>query len=324
MFRRVAWIALASGVVALLVVPFLIPFSTSGTRTIEEAAGEDAEFVEAGGVSVHVERAAYSGGITDAAPPLIVLLHGFGASTFTWREILAPLSRWGDVIAYDRPGFGFSERPARGGDVDPYGAEGNIAILDDLIADEGAGREVIVIGHSAGGQLAAEYARQRPDTVQRLVLLSPAIYTSGGIPSWALPILGVPQIDRLGPILAGALASASGQLLDQSFSDPRAITDEIRAGYAAPLTVIDWEQGFWNFVRAPRIDGLDRRVGEITPPTLVITGEADTVVPTSDSERLAPALPDAELVVIPRAGHLAHEERPDAVMTAIEEWLSRS
>ena len=47
-------------------------------------------------------------------------------------------------------------------------------------------------------------------------------------------------------------------------------------------------------------------------------------MPTADSERLAPALPDAELVVIPRAGHLAHEERPDAVMTAIEEWLSHS
>jgi pimeloyl-ACP methyl ester carboxylesterase len=322
-FRRVMAVALVLGILSFLIVPFLIPVESSGTLTIEEAAGSGAEFVEVDGVAVHVERVPYAGElvVVDAEPPLIVLLHGFGASTFTWREIIEPLSGFGDVIAYDRPAFGFTERPET---VDAYGPEANFAILDALVEASGPDREVIVVGHSAGGGLAAEYARTRPDTVDELILLSPAISSGGGgIPAWVVPLLGIPQIDRLGPLLAGALASGSTGLLDRSFYDTSAITDEIRDGYFAPLEVDGWERGFWNFVRAPRISGLADRLDEIRQPTLVITGDTDTVVETAASERLASELPDADLVVIPRSGHLAHEETPEPVMAAMAEWLTR-
>lgn len=316
-------VALVLGILSFLIVPFLIPVESSGTLTVEEAAGAGAEFVDVDGVAVHVERAAYTGDETvDAAPPLIVLLHGFGASTFTWREIIEPLSGFGDVIAYDRPAFGFTERPES---VDAYGPEANFAIMDALIDDAGGGdREVVIVGHSAGGGLAAEYARTRPDTVDELILVSPAIgSSSGGIPAWVVPLLGIPQIDRLGPLLAGALASGSTGLLEESFYDTSAITQEIRDGYFAPLEVEGWERGFWNFVRAPRITGLAERLDQIRQPTLVITGDTDTVVETARSELLASELPDADLVVIPRSGHLPHEETPEPVIAAIAEWLSR-
>lgn len=315
-------IALGLGILAFLIVPFVVPVESSGTLTIEAAAGPGAEFVEVDGVSVHVERVAYSGEpAADGAPPLIVLLHGFGASTFTWREVIAPLAQFGDVIAYDRPAFGFTERPAN---VDGYGPEANVAIIDALVEEAGSDREVIVVGHSAGGSLAMEYARVRPETVGRLILLSPAVYSSGGLSPWVMPLLGIPQIDRLGPLLAGAVASDSTGLLDESFYDTAAITDDIRDGYFAPLEVVGWERGFWNFVRAPRITGLPDRLDEIRQPTLVITGDTDTVVETADSERLAQELPDAELVVIPRSGHLAHEETPEPVIAAVAEWLGQS
>jgi pimeloyl-ACP methyl ester carboxylesterase len=312
-------IALASGVLAFLIVPFLIPFQTSGTVTNREAAGPGAEFVTVNGLEVHVETADYTG--EAAEPPLIVLLHGFGASTFSWREVLQPLAELGDVIAYDRPGFGLTERPTEWAGDNPYGTPGNLALLDALLADLAPDREVIVVGHSAGGLIAAEYARLNPDTVDQLELVAPAVYTTGGLPGWLAPIVGLPQIQRLGPILVQGIATSGEQLLEQSFVDQAVLTDEVREGYRVPLTIVGWEEGLWRFTTAPRDNALLNNLDGITQPTLLITGDADTVVPTADTERLATELPGAELVIVPRSGHLPHEEAPEPFVDAVVEWL---
>lgn len=314
-------IALASGVVAFLIVPFLIPFESSGTLTSAEAAGPGAEFMTVNELEVHVETADFTGEGDD--PPLIVVLHGFGASTFSWREVLEPLAEAGDVIAYDRPGFGFTERPTEWTAENPYGTPGNLALLDALLRDLAPDREVILVGHSAGGLIAAEYARLNPDSVDQLVLVAPAVYTTGGLPWWLAPIVGLPQIQRLGPILVQGIATSGEQLLEQSFVDQAVLTDAVREGYRAPLTVVGWEEGLWRFTTAPRENGLVTNLDGITQPTLLITGDADTVVPTADTERLATELSGAELVVIARSGHLPQEETPEQFSEAVLDWLSR-
>ncbi len=319
-------IALASGIVAFLVVPFLLPFESSGTLTPAEAAGPTAEFVTLNGIEVHLETADYTGDTPE--PPLIVLLHGFGASTFSWREILQPLAEAGDVIAYDRAGFGFTERPTQWQGDNPYGIPGNLAMLDALLADLAPNREVIVVGHSAGGLIAAEYARLNPGIVDRLVLVAPAIYSTGGLSAWLAPVLGLPQIDRLGPMLVQGIASSGEQLLEQSFVDQAVLTDEVREGYRAPLTIMGWEQGLWRFTTAPRDNHVLANLATFEQPTLLITGDADTVVPTADTERLATewggGVSSPELVVIARSGHLPHEEQPERFVSALLDWLNRT
>ena len=312
-------IALASGVLAFLVVPFLIPVQTTGTSTEQEAAGAGAHFVEVGELKVHVEAVDYTGESAD--PPLFVLLHGFGASTFSWREVLEPLARLGDVVAYDRPAFGFTERPTSWEGENPYGVPGNLALLDAVIDRFADAREVILVGHSAGGLIAGEYSRLNPDRVGALVLVAPAVLTTGGAPGWLAPVLAVPQIDRLGPLLVQSIASSGEQLLEQSFVDPAALTDAVRAGYRAPLTVIGWEAALWRVTTAPRDNALAENLDDLTVPTLLITGGADTVVPIADTERLSTLLPEAELVVIPRSGHLPHEEAPERFLAALRDWL---
>lgn len=315
-------VALASGVLAFLIVPFLIPVESSGTLTAAEAAGDDAQFVTVDDLEVHVAMADYSGEAAD--PPVLVLLHGFGASTFSWREVLDPLAEVGDVIAYDRPGFGFTERPTFWEGENPYGVPGNIALLDAIIDRFEDARDVILVGHSAGGLIAGEYARLNPDRVDALVLVAPAVLTTGGTPGWLAPLLAVPQIDRLGPLLVQSIASSGEQLLEQSFVDPAALTDAVRAGYRAPLTVIGWEAALWRFTTAPRDNALAANLDDLRVPTLLITGDADTVVATADTERLATMLPGAELVVIPRSGHLPHEETPERFLAALRDWLEAS
>jgi pimeloyl-ACP methyl ester carboxylesterase len=303
----------------LLIVPFLIPVETTGTRTYKEVAGEGATFATAQGVEIFYEKTEFvcQEGKDCSNPPVIFLMHGFGANTFSFREIIEPLSELGDVIAYDRPGFGLTQRPTSWEGENPYGSIGQALILDELIEQFATGRDVILVGHSAGGTLAAQYVVDNKDAIQGLILISPAILTTGGSASWLNWIYSIPQLDHLGPLLVSSIASSGMELLNESWFNPALITAEVKAGYREPLSVIGWEQGFWEFNRAPRVFDVKDRLDEITVPTLLITGNSDTVVATEDTEALASLITDSVLFVIPQSGHLAQEETPEDTMKAI-------
>ncbi|MEL0237102.1 MAG: hypothetical protein VW952_01775, partial [Aquiluna sp.] len=99
------------GLLALLLIgPFLVPVNTSGTLTKEEAAaklwGDQSQFVNFAGHDVHIIEAG-----DPNSENLLILLHGFGASSFSYKDTLEPLAEVAHVIAYDRAAFGFTERP---------------------------------------------------------------------------------------------------------------------------------------------------------------------------------------------------------------------
>lgn len=316
-FRRFAFLALGAGIVAALVVPMVIPVESSGTKTYREAAGPKAEFIQVGDVDLHVESSKYSGDCNCNAP-LLVLLHGFGASSFSWREVAGELSEVGEVIAYDRPAFGFTERPTEWGSTNPYSLDGQMGLLAGVIDEFGEGREIVLVGHSAGGQIAAEFARRQPQEVSSLILVDPAIFTSGGIPAWLTWVLDVPQVDRIGPLLVGQISSSGDSVIRQSWFDESKITPEIFEGYRAPLQIKGWEEAFWQFVKARKATDLSENLSQIKQPTLVITGDTDNIVPTSEALKLAGVLPKAQLEVIAKTGHLPQEESPDAFIDAIK------
>ena len=323
-FRRIMTIALALGVLSFLIVPFLVPQPNSGTLTNVEAAGPDAQFEDFAGLSVHVDHREYRGDCKCDAP-LIILMHGFGASTYSWRSVIEPLRNLGEVIAYDRPGFGFTERPTAWNGVNPYGFEGNFRIIDSIISSYGSGRKIVLVGHSAGGQLAAEYARLNPSKVSSLILVDPAILTTGGGGEGLDWLYQIPQVQKLGPILVSSIASSGDNLLRQSFYDETKLTDEVYVGYHKPLQVKGWEQAFWNFATAPRSNKLAANLPKLKMPTLLISGSSDSVVPTADTVKLSKLIPNSRLELIEKSGHLPHEELPEVFMKAILgnwPWLS--
>jgi pimeloyl-ACP methyl ester carboxylesterase len=322
-FRKIMLIALAAGLAAFLIVPLMIPFESSGTQTYTEAAGPNAEFLDINGISVHVQTQAYTGAAEEVVP-VIILMHGFGASTFSWRDVITPLSTAGDVIAYDRTGFGFTERPTNWDGVNPYGFEGSLDLLTGLIEHVALGREVVLVGHSAGGQIAAEFARLHPQLVQRLILVDPAIYTTGGAPSWLNWLWDVPQIDRLGPFFVQGIAKSGNDLLTESYFDTAQLTPEVFAGYQAPQSVTGWEKAFWEFTTAPRDNQLVENLTSILQPTLLITGEFDTVVPRTDTEKLATVIAVNKLVIISESAHLPQEEQADVFVSEVLLWLKET
>ncbi len=318
--RRTRW--LLTAVILLFLVmfvgPFLIPVPPlAGTVPPEQLADPDSRFVEVNGLRVHYKMAGQG-------VPVMVLMHGFAASVFSWREVMEPLAEWGTVIAFDRPAFGLTERPLPGEweRQNPYAPESQadltVALLDTLGVDKG-----ILIGNSAGGTIAALVALNYPERVEALVLVDAAIYSGGGSPSWTRLLFALPQTRRLGPLVARSLASMGESLARLAWHDPAKITPEVWEGYRKPLQVQNWDQALWQLTLASHPLGLEKRLDEIHVPTLVITGDDDRVVPTEQSVRLAQELPNAELVIIPACGHVPQEECPQPFLQAVERFLGR-
>lgn len=323
-FRRIMLLALASGVVAFLVVPLVFPFKSSGTVSNLQAAGQRAEFSQIQDLNVHVSTSDYSGEANVSSEvPVIFLLHGFGASTFSWRDVMTSLSTVGDVVAYDRPAFGFTDRPTNWSGENPYGFAGNMEILKGLINMYAKNREVVVAGHSAGGLLAAEFARLNPNLVDRLILVAPAVFNSGGA-SWLSSLRVIPQIDALGPALVQGIASSGNALLEESYYDKSQLTEKVIAGYNAPLKIVGWENAFWEFTNAPRENQFLENASSLNMPTLLITGAFDTVVPTEDTVKLSKIIPNNSLVIIPKTAHLPQEENPELFSQEVLSWLNKT
>lgn len=304
---------------ALLIVPFLIPYQTSGTMTKEQALEMVPElkpnFVKLAGVDIHYEIA----GDVDSNK-LIVLLHGFGASTFSWHQIINDLAENALVIAYDRPAFGFSERPTSWSGVNPYSLEGQILILDDLINQFGRAKKITLVGHSAGGRIAAEYEIRNSEKVENLILLAPALSSAGGTSALLSWLFKIPQINQLGPILVSGIASSGLSLLERSYFDPNLITEETINGYTAPLNIFGWERAFWDFTRAQKSYDFD--VSRIKSNTFFITGDTDTVVPTENTiENYQKISSISEILIIKNSGHVPNEENPKELIEAIKNFL---
>jgi len=227
------------------------------------------------------------------------------------------------VIAYDRAAFGFTERPTEWSGTNPYSAAGQLQVLDEIIAKYGDDKEVVVLGHSAGGALALGYALDYPDRVDKLILEAPAVYGSGGAPDWLNWVFDIPQLDHLGPLAVSSIATSGLAILDQSFFDKALITDRILTNYTAPLDVIGWERAFWEFNKAPRSLNLVERLGELSTPTLIITGDNDEIVATADSIKLSGELAGSSLEIVSDSGHLPNEEKPSQFAELVISFLDK-
>lgn len=312
---RTLGIILILFILIVLIGPFLVPVPPlENTKSIEQLADSDSQFIELNDITVHYKT--YGQGETT-----FILLHGFGASLFSWHEVTEPLSKFGTVVAYDRPAFGLTKRPLEWEGENPYGPQAQVELVIGLM-DELNINKAILVGNSAGGTVSMQVALQYPDRVEALILVDAAVYAGGGAPSWVRPILKTPQMDHLGPLVARQLEAQGIEFIKTAWHDPSKITPDIFEGYQKPLQAENWDKALWQLTLASQESGLVERLDEITMPTLVITGDDDRIVPTEQSLRLAKELPNAKLKVIAQSGHLPHEEKPIEFMQAVIEFLS--
>ncbi len=301
-------------ILLVLVGPFLVPVPPlTNTVAPQQLADPDSQFININGLIVHFKT-------TGQGEPVFILLHGFGASLFSWHAIMAPLSQIGTVIAYDRPAFGLTERPMSWTGENPYSSQGSVDLLLSLL-DYFKVQKAILVGNSAGGTVSMQFYLQHPDRVQALILVDPAVYEGGGGPSWLRSFYNTPELKHLGPLIVRSIQSRGIDLIKMAWFDPSKITPETMTGYTNPLRADNWDRALWYFTAASEPSDLPARLENFNLPVLVISGEADKIIPTAETIRLAGLLPNASLVIIQQAGHVPHEEQPVAFMQAVNLFI---
>jgi len=303
---------------SVLILPLIVPLPPlTGIQPVEELTYSDSQFKEIDGINIHYQQ------IGENSDTLIILLHGFGSSTYSWQKVMDPLSEYGAVLAYDRPAFGLTERVTtfEGTDFNPYKMDYQPEIVINFIDEEQA-EKVILIGNSAGGTVAIQTALDYPDKISALILVSPAVFESGGAPGWIKPLLNLPHFNRLGPILVRSIRERGLELLELAWSDQQKITQKDYENYQKPLSVSNWDTALWEFTKVNGGTDLQSRLKELSIPVLIISGEYDKIIPVEQSKQLAVNLPGSEIVIIPNCGHVPQEECPDGFLEATDSFIN--
>jgi pimeloyl-ACP methyl ester carboxylesterase len=241
--------------------------------------------------------------VTLGQGPHVLMLHGFLQSSWAWRLNLDALARRFTVHALCVPGAGWSDKPAVA-----YGLHGQAKRVLEAMTALGV-QKAHMIGNSLGGALALQVALEAPTRVDRLVLVAPAgagVYPATIAASLqhplAAPLLGLPGV---GPALKLAL---------QWGAYPRmAVDDAVMHRFLQPLRSPGGARAALAMARSfPRdVAALERRLGEIHQPVLLIWGECDRVVPLEAVLRVQGRLRDARLERFDCSGHCPMEEEPE-------------
>lgn len=246
-----------------------------------------------------------------AGPPL-VLLHGWGMHSGLWGPVLPRLASRFRVHAVDLPGHGHS--PSMPADTLPEMAAAIAATMTARLG--GHGTPVTVLGWSLGAMVALQWALTSADNVSQLILVAATPRFVAG-PDWPCG-MDAETLRRFGDEMKIAY-----KLTLQRF-----ITLQLQGSEGGRATLPAMRRAL--FARgAPSpsalVNGLDLlaatdlrcAVPRIRQPALVIAGDRDTMTPLAASRWLAEALPTAELMVIPGAGHVPFLSHPDAFMSAL-------
>jgi pimeloyl-ACP methyl ester carboxylesterase len=272
--------------------------------------------------TIHGYRRAY---LRVGKGPAILLIHGIGDSSDTWRPVIEQLAKRHTVIAPDLLGHGRSEKPRADYSVAAY-ANGMRDLLSVLEVDRAT-----VIGHSLGGGVAAQFAYQFPERCERLVLVG-----SGGVgrtvspllrfaaipgAELVMPLFGLPPVKAASRWLADllrqfdtALGRDAEEVLAVFDSLPdttarRAILRTLRSG-------VDW--------RGQVITMLDRAYLAEGVPTLVIWGRRDAIIPLGHGRLATAAMPGSELEIFDEAGHFPHHTDPSRFAKLVVDFIDRT
>lgn len=266
------------------------------------------ELLEVDGNRVHV----VDRGPRDAPP--VVLVHGFGASAYSWRKVTAELPDL-RTVALDLRGFGYTERPPG---LAPYTRRGQVELVRGVL-DRLELHRVHLVGHSYGGAITLAFAARYPE---RLLSLTAVDSARPDYPEdRRRAIAGLRPVTGF-YVRAWALRRASvRRALEHSVRDDSLVTPELVDAYLDRLR-IEGASRAYHGVTAPAPEAEEEvRLEEIEVPVLVIWGAEDPLIPLAKGREEAERLPCHRFVTLEETGHLPMEERPETVAEALRGFV---
>jgi magnesium chelatase accessory protein len=268
---------------------------------------EASRFVEAAGLRWHVQQM--------GAGPVLLLLHGTGASTHSWRALMAPLARHFSVVAADLPGHGFTATPPR----ERLSLPGMVRELDALLRALGVS-PALVVGHSAGAAILIRMALDGLIAPCGIVSLNGALLPFRGLARHVFgPLAKLLVMNPVVPLLftwtagqrsAERLIRDTGSALDAEGHDLYARLMRSPRHVAGALGMMaNWD-----------LDRLERDLPRLKLPLLLVAAGGDLAVPADVSFQVRDRIPGAKVEYLRGVGHLAHEERPSEVVTLLVDW----
>ena len=280
-------------------------FSTPSTIEIpDDVAGK---FVQ---INSHKIRFIDSG----SGMPL-VFIHGFGASIYSWRKNLDPISKHHRVCAPDLPGFGYSAKPLDADYTIEAYADFIIQFMDKLQIDK-----AVLVGHSLGGGIALLTGLKYPSRVRSFILIDTEAYPIK--PPLMLRVAKLPGIRSIVHRAIGAWVVRIS--LKRSYYDQTLITDRLVDEYYRPFLTENGKIAPIKVLQAmdfAKLKKLPRRYRRIRKKTLIIWGREDRISRIHLAHKLKKDLRNSQLKIISASGHLVQEEKPEVVNRAILDFV---
>lgn len=272
--------------------------------------------VDAGGVRTFFVQRGDSG-------PEILLLHGFGSSTYTWRKNLDELGRFARVTAIDIKGFGLTEKPKDGQYNESAYVRHVLAVMDALKL-----RKPILVGNSMGGGIAARVALEHPDRCSGLILVdavrpfSRIDFEAGGVDTTKFK--GRSSILAVALVRSLLTRDRLRGMLESVYEGREPVTDEMVEAYYVPTTIEGAPEALLSMMNPPPDTAKAIPLKELKCPVTILWGGRDNVIPLAAGEALARDIPKAEFVVWAQAGHMPHEDEPAEFHDLVRTFVSRN
>jgi magnesium chelatase accessory protein len=265
-------------------------------------------FVEAAGIRWHVQRMGEG--------PSLLLIHGTGAATHSWRGLLPLLAQHFSVVALDLPGHGFTQSPSAHRLSLPGMSTDVGALLRKLEV-----RPEIAVGHSAGAAILARMCLAGRIAPRLLVALNGAFMPFGGIATHLFsPLAKLLVLNPLVPRVFAWQASHAGAVERLIANTGSTIDQEGVALYRKlvrnPVHVAAALRMMANWKLEPLLHDLPR----LAPTLVLVTAANDQSISPTVAQRVREILPNAMIERLPALGHLAHEEQPQLIAHLIEKY----
>lgn len=314
MKKRDLVIGIAAAIGAGVVVKMLTRAKTVNWDDISDAVvhSNHSGFVNVDGARVHFQE------FGDRSGQPVILIHGYSASVYVWREVGPMLASAGfRVIAIDLLGFGYSEKP-RWFDYSITSQARMIARFMDRI---GLGKAALV-GSSYGGAVAATLALDYPERVEKLALVG-AVCNDRVKNHPILRLASIPGIgEAIAPFLADTRAFHRHRMrLTLAKENRHLITEERVESVARPLSAADAHHSLLATTRNWHADRITHDAHLINHPTLLLWGENDSVIPVRDAYTLHDEILHSRLVIFKKCGHVPMEEKTELFADIVTEFV---